>query len=304
VGPLLHGWFGVPGIFWTTALLALAGIAIVRFAIPSPVMSRFHRDTEIEVSWFRHAFRDRQLLRVDAGIFILHLNLMASFIVIPGILHDGLGFDGGRHWQIYLPVMGLAMVAIVPFIIIAEKKRKIKQVMIGAIAVLILAQWGLSELDNTLTGMVVMLWLFFSAFNLLEATLPSLVAKLAPTAHKGTAMGVYTTAQFLGIFVGGVMGGVISQHLGNEAVFMFNAVVTVAWLLLAASMKNPRYFSSQLLNVGELNEAAAQALAEELAAIPGVEEAMIIAEDGVAYLKVDKAKLDRDALYAFSQTET
>ena len=304
VGPLLHGWFGVPGIFWTTALLALVGIAIVRMAIPSPVMSRFHRDTEIELSWFRHAFRDAQLLRVDAGIFILHLNLMASFIVIPGILHDGLGFDGGRHWQIYLPVMGLAMVAIVPFIIIAEKKRKMKQIMLGAIAMLILAQWGLSELDDTLTGMVVMLGLFFSAFNLLEATLPSLIAKLAPTAHKGTAMGVYTTAQFLGIFVGGMMGGVISEHLGSEAVFMFNALITVVWLLLAASMKNPRYFSSQLLNVGEINEAAAQALAEELAVIPGVEEAMIIAEDGVAYLKVDKAKLDRDALYAFSQAET
>ena len=304
VGPLLHGWFGVPGIFWTTALLALAGIAIVYFAVPRPSVSRFHRDTEIEPGWFRHALRDTQLLRVDAGIFILHLNLMASFIVIPGILQHGLGLDGGSHWQVYLPVMGVAMIAIVPFIIIAEKKRKIKEIMLGAIAVLILAQWGLSWLDDTLLGMVTMLGLFFIAFNLLEATLPSLVAKLAPTAHKGTAMGVYTTSQFLGVFSGGMLGGWISEHLGSEAVFVFNALVTLSWLLLVATMKNPRYFSSQLLNVGTITQSEADRLAEELAAIPGVVEAMIIAEDGVAYLKVDKAKLDTDALYAFSQADT
>ena len=303
VGPILHGWFGVPGIFWATALLALGGILLVRFAVPNPTVSSFHRDTEIEVGWFLNALRDQQLLRVDAGIFILHLNLMASFIVIPRILEHGLGIPGGNHWYIYLPVMGAAMVAIVPFIIVAEKKHKIKEIMLGAIGVLMLAEWGMSRLDHSLSGMVLMLLLFFTAFNLLEATLPSLIAKLAPAAHKGTAMGVYTTSQFLGVFAGGMSGGWISDHLGNEAVFMFNGSVVLIWLLLAASMKSPRYFSSQLLNVGAINESAAQKLAQELAAIRGVEEAMIIAEDGVAYLKVDKANLDMDALYAFSRTD-
>ena len=302
-GPLLHGWFGVPGIFWTTALLALAGIAIARFTIPQLSISRFHRDTEIEVNWFGQALRDTQLLRVDAGIFILHLNLMASFIVIPGVLQHGLGIDGGEHWKIYLPVMGLSMVAIIPFILLAEKKRKVREVLLGAVAALVLAQLGLGWLDDTLTGMVITLWLFFAAFNLLEAILPSLVAKLAPTAHKGTAMGVYTTSQFLGVFVGGLAGGWISQYLGSEAVFVFNGLVTLLWLGLAASMKTPRFFSSQLLNVGEISETDAQTLTQKLAAIRGVEEAMIIAEDGVAYLKVDKANLDTDALYAFSRAD-
>jgi len=253
VGPLLHGWFGVPGIFWTTALLALAGIVIAHFTIPQLSISRFHRDTEIEVNWFGQALRDTQLLRVDAGIFILHLNLMASFIVIPGVLQHGLGIDGGEHWKIYLPVMGLSMVAIIPFILLAEKKRKVKEVLLGAVAVLVLAQMGLGWFDDTTTGMVITLWLFFAAFNLLEAILPSLVAKLAPAAHKGTAMGVYTTSQFLGVFVGGLSGGWISQHLGSEAVFVFNGLVTLVWLVLAASMKTPRFFSSQLVNVGEIS---------------------------------------------------
>jgi len=264
VGPLLHGWFGVPGIFWTTALLALAGIAIAHFTIPQLTISRFHRDTEIEVNWFGQALRDTQLLRVDAGIFILHLNLMASFIVIPGVLQDGLGIDGGEHWKIYLPVMGLSMVAIIPFILLAEKKRKVREVLLGAVAVLVLAQLGLGWFDDTLTGMLITLWLFFAAFNLLEAILPSLVAKLAPAAHKGTAMGVYTTSQFLGVFVGGLSGGWISQHLGSEAVFVFNGLVTLLWLVLAASMKTPRFFSSQLVNVGEISEADAQTLTQKL----------------------------------------
>ncbi len=303
-GPLLHGWFGVPGIFWATAGLALGGIAIAVFMIPKMSISRFHRDTEIEMSWFGQALRDPQLLRVDAGIFILHLNLMASFIVIPGVLQHGLGIEGGRHWQIYLPVMGLSMVAIIPFILLAEKKRKVREVLLGAVATLVLAQLGLGWLDDTMVGMVITLWLFFAAFNLLEAILPSLVAKLAPAVHKGTAMGAYTTSQFLGVFAGGLCGGWISQHLGNEAVFVFNGLVTLIWLGLAATMKTPRYLSSQLLNVGRLGETEAQALTQKLASVPGVEEAMIIAEDGVAYLKVDKAKLDMEALYAFSQTET
>ncbi len=300
MGPVLHGWFGVPGIFWSTALLALAGIVIVRFAVPRPAVSRFHRDTEIELGWFRQALRDPQLLRVDAGIFILHLNLMSTFLVIPGILQHGLGLDGSRHWQVYLPVMGLAMVVIIPFILLAEKKQKVRGVLVGAVAALILAELGLSELDGTLTGMVIMLWLFFSAFNLLEAILPSLVAKLAPTAHKGTAMGAYTTAQFLGVFAGGLIGGWISDHLGSETVFMFNAIVTIVWLLLAFTMKSPRYLSSQLLNVGEISESEAERLAEQLALVTGVEEVMIVAEEGVAYLKIDKGNLDAEALYAYS----
>ena len=302
-GPVLHGWFGVPGIFWATAGLALGGIAIAVFMIPRISISRFHRDTEIELDWFGQALRDTQLLRVDLGIFILHLNLMASFIVIPTVLQQGLGIDGGRHWQIYLPVMGLSMVAIIPFILLAEKKRKIREVLLGAVTALVLAQLGLGWLDGSLAGMLATLWLFFAAFNLLEAILPSLVAKLAPAAHKGTAMGAYTTSQFLGVFAGGLCGGWISQHLGSEAVFVFNGLITLLWLGLAAGMKTPRYLGSQLLYVGVLDEAAAGALTRELAAVPGVEEAMIIAEDGVAYLKVEKEKLDTEALFAFSRDQ-
>ena len=303
MGPVLHGWFGVPGIFWTTALLAVGGIVIIMTLVPKPVVSRFHRDTELELGWFRKAVKDSQLLRVDAGIFILHLNLMATFVVVPRLLQDGLGLEVSDHWKVYLPVLLVSMIAVAPFIILAEKKHKVREVIIGSVLVLVLAQIGLDLLSGTLAGMVFVLLLFFIAFNLLEATLPSLVAKLAPVAHKGTAMGVYATSQFLGIFVGGLAGGAISQYWGANSVFIFNALSALIWLLLAYTMRQPQYFSSQLLNLGEIDHTQAQILVKELTAIEGVEEATIIADDGIAFLKVDKQKLDLEALYAYSATE-
>jgi MFS family permease len=154
-----------------------------------------------------------------------------------------------------------------------------------------------------MAALVIMLLLFFTAFNLLEAMLPSLVAKLAPAAHKGTAMGVYASSQFLGIFTGGLVGGWVMQHFGLQSVFIFNALLAGFWLLLAITMHKPQYLTSQLLNVGLLDEAAASQLALKLSRITGVAEATVIAEDGVAYLKVDKQRLDHDALLAFSVTE-
>ena len=303
LGPVLHEWFGVPGIFWTTSILALGGIAITLFFVPRPVICRFHRDTEVELSWFRHAVMDKQLLRANFGIFSLHAILMGTFLVVPQLLHLQGHLDVSRHWQIYLPVMLLAMILIVPFILLAEKKRMIKQTLSVAVGLLMLTELGLAELSGTMAALVIMLLLFFTAFNLLEAMLPSLVAKLAPAAHKGTAMGVYASSQFLGIFTGGLVGGWVMQHFGLQSVFIFNALLAGFWLLLAITMHKPQYLTSQLLNVGLLDEAAASQLALKLSRITGVAEATVIAEDGVAYLKVDKQRLDHDALLAFSVTE-
>ena len=300
LGPLLHGWFGVPGIFWVTAVLALLAIVIVRQAVPRPVSVRFHRDTELDVGWLRRVLGDHQLLRVDFGIFSLHLMLMANFVVVPGLLEARLGLAGDRHWLVYLPVLLFSMLAIVPFIFLAEKKRKVKQVLAFAVGLMLAVQLLLATGLESLAAMVIVLWLFFVAFNLLEASLPSLIAKLAPVAHKGTAMGVYTTSQFLGVFAGGTVGGWLVEHYDMTSLFLFNAGLAGIWLLLVLSMRQPAYYSSQLLNVGQMSEAQAETLVRELSAVPGVMEAIIVAEEGVAYLKVDKPKLDQGALFAYS----
>ena len=303
LGPVLHDWFGVPGIFWTTSFLAVGGIVIISLFVPRPAISRFHRDAEVELNWFRHAVSDTQLLRVNFGIFSLHAILMGTFIVVPHLLHHGNKLDVGSHWQIYLPVLFFSMALIVPFILLAEKKRMIKQILSGAVLLLILTELGLANLSGTMAGMVIMLLLFFAAFNLLEAMLPSLVAKLAPAAHKGTAMGVYASSQFLGIFIGGLVGGWMMEHHGIQSVFIFNSALACLWLLLVISMRKPRYLSSQLLSVGSLDETGADQLADKLSQVAGVAEVTVIAEDGVAYLKVDKRQLDHDALQAYSVTE-
>ena len=303
LGPMLHGWFGVSGIFWITALLALGGMMVAKFWVPTPVLSRFHRDSEVDISWFRQAFSDPQLLRLDAGIFVLHFILVSMFVVIPTVLHDKLGFVLEKHWQVYLPVLLFAVLAMVPFIILAEKKRKIKQVLIGAIIILAISQLGLPLFTNSLVGFAIMLWLFFSAFNLLEASMPSLVAKMAPAAHKGTAMGAYSTSQFLGVFLGGLTGGALSEFYGITGVATFNVVLLSIWLVLAITMKKPHFHTSYLLNVGAVTEKEATEIIKGLSQVAGVVDVTVIAEDGIAYLKIDKQRVNMDELDQFAIAE-
>ncbi|MGD8407529.1 MAG: MFS transporter [Thiohalophilus sp.] len=302
LGPLLHGLYGVPGIFWLTAGLAVAAGGLVKVAVPRPSSIRFHRDTEVEPTSLKKVLTDSQLLRVDASIFLLHMMLMANFVVVPRLLEQHFGLDGADHWRIYLPVLLGSMLAVLPFIFLAEKKRKVKQVLVFAVGLMLVVQVSLANGIDAMAGMVFVLWLFFVAFNLLESSLPSLVAKLAPVTYKGTAMGAYTTAQFLGVFVGGAAGGWLADHYATAGVFWFNTGLAAIWLLLVITMRQPPYYSSQLLNVGRVDSGRADTLARELSAMPGVIEAVIVAEEGVAYLRVDKHKLDEDALFAYSAT--
>ena len=299
-GPMLEHWIGVPGIFWLTALLALGGIAVLHLWVPRPLHLHRHPDTEAVPEQFRDVLSNRQLLRLDFGIFSLHMALTAIFVVVPHILRDGAGLPVNQHWHIYLPVMLAAFVAMVPFIIIAEKKRRMKQVFSGAILVLGVAMIGMWLANGSVAGMVGALLLFFTAFNLLEASLPSLVAKIAPAWSKGTAMGVYSSAQFLGAFAGGFMGGWLSGRYGTSGVFLFSAAVCAIWFLLAVTMREPPYLSSYLIKVGEVDARQAEALARRLLQEEGVEEALVLPEDGVAYLKVDMERVDEAALANYS----
>lgn len=300
LGPVINSWYGLSGIFWLTAILALCGILIIWLWVPTPTISRFHRDAQVETGWFKNAITDTQLLRLNASILILHSVLMSTFIVMPFILRDRLGLMVEAHWQIYLPILFLSMVGVVPLIIVGEKKRKLKQMLILAIIVLSFSQLGFWLIGHSLAGITFMLLFFFLAFNLVEATMPSLVAKMAPAAHKGTAMGAYSSSQFFGVFIGGAMGGWLSQHWGLNSVLWFNAALLSVWFVLILSMREPQYSSSMLLNVGTLDNSKAAELADTLSRIEGVIDATVIAEDGVAYIKVDKQRLNEDDLAQYS----
>jgi len=299
-GPLLNQWIGVPGIFWLTAVLSLAAIALVIFVVPTPRKTEFHRDTMPVFKQLKQVISDPQLVRLDIGIFVLHMMLTATFVVYPLVLRDNAHVSPDQHWLIYLPVMVLAIIAMIPFVVIAEAKHKMKQVFGAAVLILAGAEASYTMFLHSLTGLVFGLFIFFMAFNVLEATLPSLMAKMAMPDQKGTAMGVYSTSQFLGAFTGGGLGGWMYGHWGAATVFLFCGLAAVVWFILASTMSNPRYLSSYMIRVGDVDAKQAPKLVAQLTAVTGVAEAVVVAEDGIAYLKVDLHALDREALQQYS----
>ena len=299
LGPVITRYVGISGLFWFIALLAVLALVILYTRVPDPVTSVFHRDAQVNPTELNKVLKDAQLLRLDFGVFTLHLVLMAMFVALPRMLEQS-GFRVAHHWQLYLPVFLLSVPLMVPFIILAENKRRMKQVFVGAIVGLVVAQLALLIGDGTVWHVAVALVIFFTAFNLLEASLPSLIAKMSPADRKGTAMGMFSTSQFLGAFAGGAMGGLVYQHGGATGVYLMCLLVITVWLLLAISMKNPRYVSTYLLNIGKIDPAESAAILARLVMVQGVAEATIEAEEGIAYLKVDLAALDEGKLLQFS----
>jgi predicted MFS family arabinose efflux permease len=300
-GPMLSAWMGLEGLFWVVTGLALLGIVVLFTVVPTPAVSRFHRDAQVRTASFKAVLANPELLRLDFGIFCLHLILTATFVVLPLLLKDALGLETARHWHLYLPVFVLALASMVPFVIVAEKKRKMKAVFLAFIALVAVSDAGFVWLGGSFWGVFALLYLFFTGFNLLEATLPSMVSKIAPPDLKGTAMGIYSTAQFLGAFAGGAGGGWIHGHYGIGYVFLYCASAAGLWLAVAVGMKAPRQVSSLLVKVGGLNRDEASRLSGRLLQVSGVAEAVVLAEDGVAYLKVDRDTLDRTALNSLFQ---
>ena len=301
LGPVLNTHVGVTGIFWLTAVFAILAIGLLHLRVPNPVHSHMHRDAESVPMLLRQVLRDPQLLRLDFGILTLHLVLTANFIAVPLALKDQLSPD--HHWWVYLPVLLLSVVAMVPFIIIAERKKKMRVVFLGAVAVIIIAQLLLMFGSQSLLGLAFALWVFFTAFNLLEASLPSLISKLAPAQSKGSAMGVYSSSQFFGAFLGGSIGGLVYGSHGLDGVFMLGAGAALLWLIAAYGMVNPRAISSRLIHIGTPDPEQSRQLTQQLMQIPGVVEVAVVSEDETAYLKVDKKLLDEDALQALAVAE-
>jgi len=291
-GPIVAHVIGVAGIFWLMVALALAGIAITAFIVPNPRRILVHRDAEAVPALIGAVLRNAELLRLDVGIFALHAMLTASFLVVPGLLRQTLNISSGNDWMVYLPVLLVSVVLMVPAIIVAEKYRRMKGVFVGAVVALVASQALLYLGAGNLVLLLAALTIFFTGFNVMEASLPSLVTKVAPPDAKGTAMGLYSSLQFLGIFAGGVIGGWANQHGGSSAVFAVTAALALVWLAAAATMAQPSYLSTRLLAVAAGKAGDAEGLAARLRQVPGVAEAVVIAEENLAYLKVDTKAFD------------
>lgn len=235
VSPLLYQLIGMEGIFGLMGLLALSAIGVVLFLIPEAPMVRSGRVPLSEV--LRHG----ELMRLNLGVFVLHLSQMAMFVVLPAALVQYAGLPVTGHWKVYLPVILMSFLFMLPPVWIGEKRGMMKQVFVAAILLLLVVQIGmlltLSHFAVHRLALVVLLLLFFIAFNTLEACQPSLVSRLAPAHAKGTALGVYNTLQSLGLFCGGALGGWLKQTVGAPSVFVMCAVATLTWLIIASNMK-------------------------------------------------------------------
>tara|TARA_R110001592_G_scaffold361025_3_gene670715 strand:+ start:3299 stop:4657 length:1359 start_codon:yes stop_codon:yes gene_type:complete len=296
IGPIVAASFGLQGIFWLTAFLAILGMFCLYFLVPTPLTLTKDRNTRIFKDQIVEVIKNPELIKLDIGIFALHLCLTAVFIAVPITLQQKLNMPGEEHWLVYLTVMVFSFFAMVPFIIYGEKRQQMKRTFLFAVSLLMLSAFSFIYTQSNFSYFWCSLFFYFMAFNLLEASLPSLVSKLAPAASKGTAMGVYSTAQFLGAFFGGVSGGWLLSRYHEEGVYILVSVVCLVWLLIARYMRNPTNETGITLMFSKMVEANKIDISNALSGIPGVEEVVLILDDRIAYLKVRKSELDQQQL--------
>lgn len=295
-GPVLANWFGVRGIFWVTAILAVVGMLLVKYGMPDIKQQSFQREAETDPSQFGDILKHKQLLRLDFGVFVLHATLTAMFVVLPLALRDFAGLESTEHWLIYLPVMLLSFILMIPFIIQAESHGRMKQMFVGAIITITLMQLAFGFVEQSFWTLFLFLLIFFTAFNLLEASLPSLVVKLSPADKKGTASGVYSTSQFIGAAIGGFLGGYFYQYYGYNGVFVFTTVIGVIWVVAAATMEKPMPLSIASVPILDVKEDDVEAVQQALLAYDGIYEVVVRTDEQRAYFKIDRKIVNEVAL--------
>jgi MFS family permease len=291
LGPILVHLGGLQLIFIITGVLSLAGIVLVLTLVPTPARKK-HRDGSAIVSEVFKQLGNGELWPLNIGIFILHALMVTMFVAIPSQLIQA-GLTLNQHAWLYLPVLLTAFVLMVPFVIIAEKKRQMKGIVIIALGIMIFALIIMSQAMGVWSWAIA-LGVFFWAFNIMEATLPSWLSKVAPAGAKGSAMGVYSTMQFLGAFAGGLIGGWLNNYFGIEGLFLILAVAVFAWAALVVVTPKPAHLNSvrvDILNQGNGEDQSALYL-DTLINLRGVADAILIAEEQAIYLKVDASLFD------------
>jgi MFS family permease len=290
--PALYQSIGMDGIFNLTGVLSLAAIGTTLFAVPAETRGGGGPVPRAPSGALRETLRNADQLRLNFGIFSLHVVQMAIFVVIPAAMVRYGGLPIAEHWKIYLPVVIGSFVLMAPPLIHAERRGRLKFLFLSAIVLLLAVELGLAVCYTNFHMLVALLLAFFVAFNILEATLPSLVSRIAPPASRGTALGVYNTTQALGLFVGGAVGGWLAGRFGDSAVFVFGIAIVALWLGTAWRMRIPGGSAERTFPVRAGADPAA--LRGELLRLRGVRDAVIAPQQGVVRLTVYPDSFDAD----------
>jgi len=295
--PLLYRVIGMGGLFALTGVLCLGAMAVVRLLVPDPQEPR--AAAKGGASSVRASLLDAELVRLNVGIFVLHIVLYAMFVVVPPMLVEA-GLELPRHWQLYLPVVLVSFVCMLPAILYADRRNRPKSVLLAAVALLAATELALGAARG-IAGIAVLMLTFFIAFNVLEALLPSLVSRYAPAEGRGVAIGVYNTTQTLGVFFGGLLGGWLAKNHGPAAVYVSCALLSLLWLVVALGMKAVPAVRSSVNELSSLTFTIAtgvnlEGLSEALARVRGVREAEVLAQARIARLKVVPGQWDESAV--------
>lgn len=295
LGPIItHAW-GLHALFWGITFLTLIAIAITLLFVPNAPTHVLNRESGIVKGGYKKIFKHRALLKLNLGIFCLHTLLMAAFVALPPTLQQA-GISADKQWRPYLVTMLIAFITVIPAIFYAEKRRKMRSVFLFCILLLGIAQTVLWQAQLSLLALIIGLQLFFIAFNIMEALLPSLISKESPAGYKGTAMGLYATSQFMGVALGGSLGGWLFSFNGSSGVFLGGLLLTLLWLLISLTMREPPYVSSLRIELPTHLTITVETLREHYLSQPGVTEAIVIPQECAAYIKVDTQQTNRKQL--------
>ncbi len=290
-GPIVAEAFGLSGLFWFTAVLTVGAMFMIQFMVPYSVNKAPRGDHVALPEQIAKLIKDPQLFRLNIGVFVLHMALTACFVTLPKqFVASGLELE--QHWKLYLPVLLGSFFLMVPFMIMAIKKQKEKQMFSAAVLLFSLALLMLWYVPASLFSLIVLMNMFFTAFNYLEATMPSILSRIAPAGLKGSVMGVYSSSQFMGAFFGGVLGGAIASQFGENTIFLVMACASLLWFVAATGMKTLKKSKSFSFKTTIDCEETADKVADELINLPGVLEATLVHDEAVAYLKIDDKVAD------------
>jgi len=285
-GPVLAPFIGLQGLFLITAVGALVGIAIVRLVVPNTTNKAPRGETVAIPSMIKTLLKQPQLLRLNLGIFVLHLSLTATFVTLPLQL-QALHLAAAQHWKIYLPALLISFLLMIPMLILASKKQRNKHFYLFSIVLLAISLIAMANIHGSLIAMFLTIILFFTAFNFLEASLPAFISMLAPAGTKGTAMGIYSSHQFFGAFFGGILGGLSYKLMGSSGLFLCLAGLMMIWFLFSLGMHNPSKIRTFTFSTNIEDEQAVALLNDQLVALQGALEVVVIAAEQIVYIKAN-----------------
>lgn len=301
MGPILANHFGLHGLFWFIAAMAASGFLLMVFVVPKPDQRLIRRDAAIAKADFLPTLKDLDLFRLDFSIAAVHMVMMANFLALPMILLNDVGLPKNQHWWVYLIAFIGSAFGMIPMIIFGEKKRKLKQVLIASVCILLVCSLFFLFDHSSVWALLIGILVFFIAFNTIEAILPSMISKVAKAGAKGTAMGIFSTSQFLGAGIGASASGILIKFGGVSATFIGSIVICVIWLAILLRMKEPPYVTSIRLALSEKQLANPQLIASLLEQ-QGILDAFIAPDEQAIYIKFDKQYIKAEQVEALVLT--